>query len=202
MRNSKEAREEVLGRGGRYEEVYPGGSQPTDPAPPEGKEVQVEKRRYIVCRNPEQAVKDREDREAMVASLRDALQKGDQWLVGDRGYRRFLRATGEHCTIDEDKMQQEERYDGKWVLTTNVALSAREVALKYKQLWMVEEIFRSMKSLLETRPIDHQCDQTIRGQVFCSFLALVIRKELQDRLERKGWTLEWADVTSVRLKVE
>ena len=28
--------------------------------------------------------------------------------------------------------------------------------------------------------------------MFCSFLALVIRKELQDRLERKGWTLEWA----------
>jgi len=30
--------------------------------------------------------------------------------------------------------------------------------------------------------------------VFCSFLALVVRKELQDRLERKGWTLEWADL--------
>jgi len=30
--------------------------------------------------------------------------------------------------------------------------------------------------------------------VFCSFLALVLRKELQDRLERKGWSLEWADV--------
>ena len=73
----------------------------------------------------QQAVKDRQDREAMVASSRDALQKGDQSLVGNRGYRRFLRATGEHCTIDEDKMQQEERYDGQWVLTTNAALSAR-----------------------------------------------------------------------------
>lgn len=194
MRNSKEAREEVLGRGGRYEEVYPGRSQRADPAPLEVKEVQVEERRYIVCRNQEQAVKDREDREAIVAALRDALQKGDKSLVGNRGYRRFLRTTGEHFTVDEDKMRREERYDGKWVLTTNTALPARQVALKYKQLWMVEEIFRSMKSLLETRPIYHQCDETIRGHVFCSFLALVVRKELQDRLERKGWTLEWADV--------
>lgn len=194
MRNSKEAREEVLRRGGRYEEVYPGRGQRTDPAPLEVKEVWVEKRRYIVCRNQEQAVKDREDREAIVASLRDALQRGDKSLVGNRGYRRFLRTTGKHFTIAEDKMQQEERYDGKWVLTTNTALSAREVALKYKQLWMVEEIFRSMKSLLETRPIYHKCDETIRGHVFCSFLALVVRKELQDRLERKEWTLEWADV--------
>jgi transposase len=51
-----------------------------------------------------------------------------------------------------------------------------------------------MKSLLDTRPIYHKCDETIRGHVFCSFLALLLRKELQDRLERKEWKLEWADV--------
>ena len=80
------------------------------------------------------------------------------------------------------------------MLTTNTGLSARELALKYKQLWTVEDMFRSMKSLLETRPIYHKCDVTIRGHVFCSFLALVSRKELQDRLEAKGWQLEWADI--------
>ena len=66
--------------------------------------------------------------------------------------------------------------------------------MKYKQLWMVEAIFRSMKSLLETRPIFHKCDDTIRGHVFCSFLALLLCKELQDRLAKKGLALEWADV--------
>ena len=59
---------------------------------------------------------------------------------------------------------------------------------------MVEEVFRSMKSLLDTRPIFHQRDETIRGHVFCSFLALLLRKELEDRLERKEWKLEWADI--------
>jgi transposase len=73
-------------------------------------------------------------------------------------------------------------------------LPPREVALKYKQLWMVEDVFRSMKSLLDTRPIFHKCDETIRGHVFCSFLALLLRKELEDRLARKEWKLEWADV--------
>ena len=47
---------------------------------------------------------------------------------------------------------------------------------------MVEEMFRAAKTLLETRPIFHKCDETIRGHVFCSFLALLLRKELQDRL--------------------
>jgi len=77
------------------------------------------------------------------------------------------------------------------VLTTNTDLPAREVALQYKQLWMVEDVFRSMKSLLDTRPIFHKCDETIRGHVFCSFLALLLRKELEDRLARKEWKLEW-----------
>lgn len=194
MRSSKEARDEVLGRGGRYQEVYPRSADPNDPSPLKVKEVRVDERRYIVCRNEDQAEKDRRDREAIVASLKDALAGGDKSLVGNKGYRRFLETTGERFRIDEEKIQDEARYDGKWVLTTNTELAAREVALKYKQLWMVEDIFRSMKSLLETRPIYHKCDETIRGHVFCSFLALVLRKELQDRLERKGWHLEWADV--------
>jgi transposase len=194
MRSSKEAREEVVGRAGRFQEVYPQSADPKAPSPLKVKEVWVEERRYIVCRNEDQAQKDRQDREAIVASLKDALPAGDKSLVGNKGYRRYLQTTGERFSINEDKIREEERYDGKWVLTTNTELAAREVALKYKQLWMVEDIFRSMKSLLETRPIYHQCDETIRGHVFCSFLALVLRKELQDRLERKGWNLEWADV--------
>ena len=49
-------------------------------------------------------------------------------------------------------------------------------------------------SLLQTRPIYHRCDETIRGHVFCSFLALVLRQELQARLEERGHECEWADV--------
>jgi transposase len=194
MRSSKEAREEVMGRAGRYREVYPQSTDPKAPSPLKVKEVWVEDRRYIVCKNEDQAQKDRQDREAIVAALQDALRAGDKSLVGNKGYRRFLRTTGEHFTIDQDKIEEEECYDGKWVLTTNTELATGEVALKYKQLWMVEDIFRSMKSLLETRPIYHKCDETIRGHVFCSFLALVLRKELQDRVERQGWSLEWADI--------
>jgi Transposase DDE domain len=195
MRSSQEARE-VMGRAGRYHQVYAQSADPQAPAPLKVKEVRVEERRYVVCQNEDQAEKDRQEREAIAAALRDALPGGDKSLVGNKGYRRFLRTSGERFTLDEDKLKEEARYDGKWLLTTNTEWSAGEVAQKYKQLWMVEDIFRSMKSLLETRPIYHKCDETIRGHVFCSFLALVLRKELQDRLERRGWDLEWADVIS------
>ena len=68
------------------------------------------------------------------------------------------------------------------------------MALQYKQLWMVEEVFRTMKSMLDTRPIFHRCDEAIRGHVFCSFLALLLRKELEKRLASGKWQLEWDDV--------
>jgi len=51
-----------------------------------------------------------------------------------------------------------------------------------------------MKSILETRPIYHQVDETIRGHVFCSFLARVLRKELDRRLEKAGQSFEWSDI--------
>ena len=92
------------------------------------------------------------------------------------------------------RSQEEARYDGKWVLRTNMDLDAPDVALQYKGLWMVEAYIRSCKSLLHTRPIYHKCDETIRGHVFCSFLAMVLRQELEARLARRGDEFEWADV--------
>ena len=76
-------------------------------------------------------------------------------------------------------------------MQTDLDLEAREVALRYKELWMVEAIFRTIKSILENRPIYHKCDETIRGHVFCSFLALVLLKELQARMAERGWIVEW-----------
>jgi len=148
----------------------------------------------VVCVNADQATKDRHDREAIVNALQEALKRGDKQLIGNRGYRKYVKGSGERFQIDQDKIEAEARFDGKWVLTTNTELTARQLALKYKQLWQVEEIFRTMKSQLATRPIYHKCDDTIRGHVFCSFLALLLRHELQTRLEQRGWKLEWAEI--------
>jgi transposase len=191
LRNVKEIYENVLSRAGRYREVRGPRAKSTDPSPLKVKEVWVDQRRYVICRNEEQARKDRADREAIVAALREQLPRGDKSLVGNKGYRKYLSADGPKFTIDEVKA--EERFDGKWVLRTDREdLTAEEVALQYKQLWTVEEMFRTVKTLLETRPIFHKRDETIRGHVFCSFLALLLRKELQDRLEAQGEKPEWA----------
>jgi transposase len=193
MRKLKAAAE-VLSRAGRYREVTPEGPGSKDPSPLKVKEVIHDDVRYVVCVNSRQARKDAQDREAILNSLREQLKSGAKSLVGNKGYRRYLVVDKDAARIDEEKVNAEVRFDGKWVLRTNTDLPCDQIALKYKQLWQVERIFRDTKSLLETRPIFHRRDETIRGHVFCSFLALVLRKELDRCLEAAGERFEWADI--------
>jgi transposase len=193
MRSSNEARA-VVAAGGRFTEVFPERETSHDPSPLKVKEIEVGAHRYIVCLNLEQARKDRHDRKAIIAALRTALSHGDKSLVGNKGYRRFLKSRGAHFEVDEAKVDADARYDGFWVLRTDTDFEPMIVALAYKQLWMVEDIFRTMKAVLETRPVYHRTDRCIRGHVFCSFLALVLRQELQRRLAAKRCALEWAEV--------
>jgi hypothetical protein len=153
------------------------------------------RRRYIVCRNDAEARKDVARRAAILTALQEALRRGDKSLVGNRGYRRFLSLKpGRRFEIDPRRIALDAVFDGIYVLRTNTKLTPLQVVLRYRDRWMVEDIFRTAKSLLATRPIFHKYDETIRGHVFCSFLALVLRKELEDRLAAAGHNFEWADI--------
>ena len=88
------------------------------------------------------------------------------------------------------------------MLRTNSKLPPLSVALAYRQLWKVEAIFKTAKAILETRPIYHQSDATIAGHLFCSFLALLLRKELDERLTAANVTAEWADIVRDLDRVE
>ena len=76
------------------------------------------------------------------------------------------------------------------------------LALAYREPWRVEQIFHTAKAVLETRPIYHQCDAAIAGHLFCSFLALLLRKELEERLAAAGLDLEWADIVRALDRLE
>lgn len=194
MRKVNEIKRDVLSRPGRYKEVYPERKNSKDPSPLKVKEVLLNGKRYIVCLNPSQARKDAQDREAIIDSLKEKIKSGPKNLIGNKGYRKYLKMERDSVSLDQDKIDHESRFDGKWVLITNTDLSPEAVALKYKELWQVEQAFRDMKSILETRPVYHQRDENIRGHVFCSFLALVLKKELQRRLEEAGHVFEWVDI--------
>jgi hypothetical protein len=161
----------------------------------EAKTVVLAGRRYIVCRNHQEAEKDAADRASIVAALERQLAKGDKALVGNTGYRRYLKTIGDdHFAVDPDKVEEEKKFDGIFVLRTNTDLNPLEAMLCYKQLWTVEQTFRTAKHLLATRPIFHKLDETIRGHVFCSFLALVLKKALEDRIAGLARSASWSEI--------
>jgi hypothetical protein len=161
----------------------------------EAKAVTVGDRRFILCRNHQEAERDAAARVAILANLERQLARGDKALVGNTGFRRFLKTEGHgHFAIDPAKAEQDARFDGVFVLRTNTDLDPLAAMLRYKQLWTVEATFRTAKHLLATRPIFHQLDETIRGHVFCSFLALVLKSELEQRITALGRDGSWSEI--------
>jgi hypothetical protein len=201
MRRQKEVSEEVLARAGRYREVAEN---------LEVKEVLVEGRRYVVCRNPIEAEKDAQARSSVLAKLEETLAaNGPKALLGNKGFARFVKVAKGSVTIDPAAVARDARLDGKFVLRTNTDLPADEVALTYKSLWRVERAFREQKSTLAVRPIFHHRDDTSIGHIVASFLALRLEVDLQRRLDERAAHVSWpslmrdlAQVQAVRVELD
>ncbi len=185
MRQQKEVSEVVLARAGRYQRVAEN---------LEVKEVVVEGRRYVVCRNSEEAKKDAAARAAILAKLETALGQGPKTVVGNTGFRRFLTVAKGSLTINRAAVAADTRLDGKFVLRTNTTLPADEVARAYKSLWRVERTFREQKSTLELRPLFHHRDDTSVGHIVACFLALRLEVDLQRRVDERSIDVSWPDL--------
>ena len=99
----------------------------------------------------------------------------------------------DHFAIDPDKVEEEKRFDGIFVLRTNTDLNPLEAMLCYKQLWTVEQTFRTAKHQFSTRPIFHKLDETIRGHVLacssdCSMFGRVAGRRRLDTRRLGVWT--------------
>jgi Transposase DDE domain len=182
MRNVNEVRHEVLSRPGRYHKV----AENLDV-----KEVWVGRQRYIVCRNQQEVERDRQQRESMLRKLEETIATGQvKSLVGNKGYRTFLRIDSGSVSLNRDRIQEDARYDGKFVLRTSTEMPSAEVATAYKSLWELEALNRTFKDVIETRPVYHHITRRVKAHVFGSFLALLLgttlRKRLHDRFESEA----------------
>ena len=119
-------------------------------------------------------------------------------MIGNSAYRRYLRKAGARGVpsfeIDAGKLAEETRFDGIFVLRTNARVTPLQAVLRYRDLLLVEDLFRRTKAIMRTRPIFHSSDAAIRGHVFCSFLALSMQKHLDDLARPAGFAPEWKDL--------
>ena len=108
------------------------------------RETTIAGRRYVICRNAEEAKKDAAARAELVAGLERKLAQGDKALVANKGFRRFLKTPeGDGFVIDRAKVGADARFDGLFVLRTNTKIAALQVVLRYRNLLAAEDAFKT-----------------------------------------------------------
>ena len=166
--------------------------------------------RFIICHNPEQAERDRTQREEAITRLEAELERIKQFRDRDRTRKtststkakaetahtkaecalrdhptlgRWLRQSPSgRLSINRAKIKQEERLDGKYLIaTSDPHLSAEDTALGYKNLLEAERGFRDLKSTLLLRPIFHRLEHRIRAHVLLCWLALPLVRVAERR---------------------
>ena len=169
MRLQKFIREDVLSRAGRFEPVRTE-TEDEDHDPLKVKEVIEDGKRFIICMNEKQARRDAAARQAILEVLEEKLETNPGSLIGNRGFKKYLRLRKGSFTINKKKIESEKRFDGKWVLQTNTNLPSAEVALKYKELWQVEDGFYAKYIVMQSRRKSHIVDQPVIRQLYTTTL--------------------------------
>jgi len=207
MRDGNALVAQVLSRQGRYRGVRDNLRV---------KEVRLEgtDQRFVICHNPEQAERDKLQRQQALARIEAELARITAQRQRDRAKTtpkardkaeaahvkaecelrdhptlgRWIRQlTSGRLVIDRAKVKAEERLDGKYLLaTSDPDISAEDTALGYKNLLEAERGFRDMKTTLLLRPVFHRLERRIRAHVLICWLALLLTR-VAERQTGQTW---------------
>ncbi len=143
-------------------------------------------RRVLVSYSPVRAEKDRHDRHTAVTKLLKKLAKSNnpKDLLNNYGYKKYLQVKGEtELGIDQDKVEQAQRWDGLHGVITNLPDTDNATILsQYRGLWQVEDTFRVTKHDLKVRPIYHWTPARIRAHIAIAFMTLLCVRHLSYRM--------------------
>lgn len=145
-------------------------------------ETQKGDTRLIVAYSENRAKKDRYNRDKGVRRLEKAYKSGNitKENINKRGYNKFLEISDNvKVKISQEKIKQDQQWDGLKGYITNTDLPPEEVYKQYSGLWSVERAFRITKGTLEMRPMFHFTPRRIEAHVCICFVAYKIYKELE-----------------------
>ena len=153
--------------------------------------------RLIVGYSETRAKKDAYNRNRGVARLRKAYSSGrlTKAQVNRRGYNKFLEISKDiQVSISEDKISEDEKWDGLKGYITNTSLDAERIVALYHGLWVVERAFRISKGTLDMRPMFHFTERRIEAHVCICFIAYKVYKELERIIKLAGIKMSVGDV--------
>jgi hypothetical protein len=169
------------------------------------------RQRFVVARNPREAERDRGRRELTISRLEAKLsglaqirgtahEKAACKLRAHPSMGRYLRQTKTgRLMVDRAKIREEERLDGKYLITTSDdTLTPEDVAVGYKNLLEAERGFKDLKGTLALRPVFHRKEDRIRAHVLICFLALVIIRVCEIRAD-DTWRMIGDELQTIKL---
>lgn len=161
------------------------------------------RRRYIIIRNPDEAVRDQKKREDIILEVERRLQeltqldtepheKGACALRSHKVFGRYIRQTKTgKLKLDKAKIATEAKIDGKYLISTSDdGLSAEDVVAGYKQLAVIERVFRDLKHLIDIRPINHRLADRIRAHVLLCWMAMLLIRVTENETQQTWFQLK------------
>ena len=157
---------------------------------PDGQSFAVKKSdgtRLVITYSDKRQGKDSHNREQGLLKLRQKIKSGrlTKESINNRGYNKFLSIKGEiQVAIDEEKVKEDQLWDGLKGYITNTRLSPKTIIENYRHLWQIEKAFRISKTDLKIRPIYHYLKKRIEAHICIAFVAYTIYKELERLLHK------------------
>lgn len=161
------------------------------------------RRRYIIIRNPEEAIHDQKKREDILQEVEYRLNELKQLdgephekaacaLRSHKVFGRYIRQTTTgKLRLNKAKIAAEAQLDGKYLISTSDdGLSPEDVVAGYKQLAVIERVFRDLKHLLDIRPVNHRLADRIRAHVLLCWLAMLLIRVTENEIQQTWFQLK------------
>ena len=143
-------------------------------------------KKLISTYSSKRASKDKAEREQKIAKAQAYLE--NPYTLGKKAKRFYLKKQGkDQYSLDLEKIKKSEQFDGfMTIATNNKELSVAQVLEAYKQLYKIEQSFRSFKTFLETRPMYHWTEKRILGHLALCYISFTVLNYLQLQLKKQG----------------
>ena len=141
--------------------------------------------KWIVSYSPCRAAKDKSDRDRAIEKAQKAIK--DPNRLRNNGYKSLIKIPKGHGSpcLNWDKISEQEKWDGYYVICTNLDISPQKATGIYRKLWQIEDCFRVSKTHLEARPCFVWTDPHIYGHFLSCFISLVIEKYMLYMLKKE-----------------
>ena len=146
-------------------------------------------RKLLTTYSQKRAAKDKAEREEKIEKAKKMLQNPEQLAKKAKSY--YLKKEGQNVySLDEEKIKRSEKFDGfMTIATNNRQISNEQIVTAYKQLYKIEQCYRSFKTFLETRPMFHWTEKRILGHLALCYIAFTLLNFLQLSLRKRNTPL-------------